>query len=69
LSEENGQHDLRIGDLVDVPEIKTVIQLGDLKDDELRRMIIETFVITAEVLNNLTSIFVSLAGREGRGVF
>jgi energy-coupling factor transporter ATP-binding protein EcfA2 len=54
---------------VDVPEIKTVIQLGDLKDDELRRMIIETFVITAEVLDNLRSIFVSLAGQEGRGVF
>ena len=58
-----------ISDLVEVPEIKTVIQLEDLKDSRLRQMIEDTFVLTSEVLDNLRAIFVSLSGSEGRGIF
>lgn len=60
---------LRIGDLVEVPEIRTVIQLEDLKDSNLRRMIVETFVLTSEVLNSLRSVFTCICGLEGRGIF
>ena len=60
---------MKIRDLVDVPEIRTVIQMEDLKDPELRSMILQTFVLTSEVLNNLRSVFTSLCGGKGRGIF
>ena len=66
LKEEKAE---RIGDLVEIPEIKTVIQLEDLKDPRLSRMILETFVLTREVRDNLTAILASLTGGEGRGIF
>ncbi|MBW1676553.1 MAG: hypothetical protein JRJ79_08095, partial [Deltaproteobacteria bacterium] len=60
---------LLIQDLVEVPEIRTVIQLQDMEDPRLRRMIADTFVITGEVADNLKSVFASLCSREGRGIF
>ena len=66
LKEEKAE---RIGDLVEIPEIKTVIQLEDLNDPRLSRMILETFVLTREVRDNLTAILESLTGGEGRGIF
>ena len=59
----------RIGDLVEIPEIKTVIQLKDLKESHLRRMILDSFVVTAEVMSSLETILTSLGKPEGRGVF
>ncbi len=59
----------RLGDLVEIPEIRTVIQLEDLKDPRLSRMILETFVLTQEVLDNLKAVLTSLSGDEGRGIF
>ena len=58
---------LLIRDLVEAPEIRTVIQLQDLTDPILSRMIRDTFVITGEVLDNLKSVFASLCGRQGQG--
>ena len=69
MTDEGKNLRLLIKDLVDVPEIKTVIQLEDLKAPELRRMIVETFVITGEVEENLRSIFTSLSRQKGRGIF
>ena len=60
---------LKIRDIVEVPEIRTVIQLDDLKDPGLRGMIVDSFVITSEVLQNLRAVLASLAGPEGRGIF
>ena len=60
---------LKIRDLVGIPDIRTVIQLEDLKNPDLRRMIIETFVLTREVIDNLGAVLISLTGNEGRGVF
>ena len=60
---------IRIGDLVEVPEIKTVIQLKDLERADLRRMILDSFVVTAEVSKSLEMLLKSLAGPEGRGTF
>jgi hypothetical protein len=60
---------LKIRDLIEVPEIKTVIQLKDLQESNLRQMILESFVVTAEVMKSLEMILRSLSGTEGRGVF
>ena len=66
---ESENKSLKIRDLVEVPDIRTVIQLEDVKDSNLRRMIVETFVLTSEVESNLQAVFTSLTGNEGRGIF
>ena len=60
---------IKISDLIEVPEIRTVIQLKDLKEATLRRMILDSFVVTSEALKSLELILASFSGREGRGVF
>jgi hypothetical protein len=69
LPNESLYASLKIHSLIEVPEIRTVIQLEDLKNPNLREMIIETFVITSEVLSNLQAVLASLTGSEGRGIF
>lgn len=58
----------RVEDLVEVPEIRTVIQLEDLKDPRLSRMLMESFVLTQEVSDNLKAVLESLCRKEGRGI-
>ncbi len=65
----NDEEALRIQDLVEIPDVKTVIQLEDLKDPGLSRMIAETFVLTREVVENLQAVFTGLSKRAGRGIF
>ncbi len=60
---------IKIGDLIDVPDIKTVIQLKDLQEEGLREMIINCFVVTSEVMENLNMVFTSLSRKEGKGIF
>jgi hypothetical protein len=60
---------LRVRDLIEIPEIKTVIQLKDLQESHLRRMILDSFVVTREVMKSLEMILISLSRPEGRGVF
>jgi len=60
---------IKVGDLVEIPPIKTVIQLKDLQEADLRGMILQSFVVTAEVLKSLEMILASLSGQEGRGTF
>jgi len=60
---------MRVGDLIEVPEIKTVIQLKDLKEPHLRRMILNSFVVTGEAQDSLERILNSFSQPEGRGVF
>jgi len=59
----------RVGDLIEIPEIKTVIQLKDLQESHLRRMILDSFVVTGEVQSSLEAILNSLSRHEGRGIF
>lgn len=54
---------------MEVPETRTVIQLQDLADPELRRLILDTFVVTGEVLDNLRAVLTSLYELQGRGIF
>lgn len=58
-----------VGDLIEVPEIKTVIQLKDIEKLELRQMILDSFIVTAEVRQNLEKIFSSLIKPTGSGAF
>ncbi|MGC8808771.1 MAG: DUF6079 family protein [bacterium] len=58
-----------VGDLIEVPEIKTVIQLKDKEKLELRQMILDSFIVTAEVRQNLEKIFNSLIKPTGSGAF
>ncbi len=60
--------ELRVEDLVEVPEIRTVVQLEDLKDPRLSRMLMESFVLTREVSENLKAVLESLCRKEGRGI-
>jgi energy-coupling factor transporter ATP-binding protein EcfA2 len=60
---------IKVGDLVEIPEIKTVIQLRDIEESSLRQMILDSFVVTTEVMKNLEMILTSLSKREGRGAF
>jgi hypothetical protein len=60
---------IKVGDLVEIPEIKTVIQLKDIEESNLRQMILDSFVVTTEVLKNLEMIFTSLSKPEGKGAF
>ncbi|MEW6377365.1 MAG: DUF6079 family protein, partial [Thermodesulfobacteriota bacterium] len=60
---------IKVGDLIEIPEIKTVIQLKDIEELSLRQMILDSFVVTTEVLKNLEMVFNSLSKPEGKGAF
>ncbi len=60
---------IKVGDLIEVPEIKTVIQLKDIEESSLRQMILDSFVVTTEVMKNLEMILTSLSKPEGKGAF
>ena len=47
---------VRIGDLVELPEVRTVIQLADLEDAELASRILEDFVLTEDCDTALRTI-------------
>ncbi|MFB3884745.1 MAG: DUF6079 family protein [Thermodesulfobacteriota bacterium] len=60
---------IKVGDLIEIPEIKTVIQLKDIEESSLRQMILDSFVVTTEVMKNLEMMLASLAKPEGKGAF
>jgi len=59
----------KIGDLIEVPEVKTVIQLKDTEDSRLRDLLARNFLITDEVALFFKSFFSSILEKEGRGFF
>ena len=64
-----GNKQLKIGDIVELPPVKTVVQLSDLQNSQLRESLLESFVITAEVEKNLKAILHTLNRQKGQGVF
>ncbi|MFO7814621.1 MAG: DUF6079 family protein [Halanaerobiales bacterium] len=60
---------MKIKDLVDVKEVRTVVQMADIKDPKLRDFLTESFVITAEVEKVMLSFFNDLVKKEGKGYF
>jgi len=60
---------LRVGDLVELPPVRTVIQLADLENEGLAREILEDFVLTADCDFALTALLDAMTGDEGQGFF
>lgn len=62
---------MKISDLIEVPEIRTVIQLADAEsqDRELRNELLETFVLTDEISSHLGLFLSGLSGKDGTGCF
>lgn len=60
---------LKIEDLVNVPEVKTVVQLSDRDDPELRQFLTDSFLLTAEVGKILTAFFGDVSREMGGGYF
>lgn len=60
---------IRIGDLVELPHVRTVVQLADLKDPELAGALLADFILTEDSDFALKTVFHSLADREGQGFF
>ncbi len=60
---------MKVKDLIYVPPVRTVIRLADLDDNELRRHLVETFVITGEVSFTLSTILNKIAASRGEGYF
>ncbi|MFW6256696.1 MAG: DUF6079 family protein [Bacillota bacterium] len=59
----------KIKNLIEIPEVKTVIQLSDINDPDLRNFLMESFLLTEEVKNVLVSFFRSVSKKEGKGFF
>ncbi len=60
---------VRIKDLVEVPRVRTVVQLKDIQDENMRRLLSENFLITDEVARVLRSVIRSIVDKEGKGFF
>ena len=60
---------MKVGDLIHVPPVRTVIRLADLGDSELRRHMIETFILTSEVSFAIFNIIKKIAASRGEGFF
>jgi len=60
---------MKIRDLIQVPPVRTVIRLADLHNRDLRRHMVETFILTSEVNFTLTNIFKKIATSLGEGFF
>ncbi|MEW5801753.1 MAG: DUF6079 family protein [bacterium] len=59
----------RIKDLIQVPEIRTVIRLSDVYDQGLRRSLFQNFVLTGEVADILQNLLSSVQRGKGEGAF
>lgn len=60
---------MRIKNLVNVKDVRTVVQIADILDPKLRDFLTESFVITDEVEKILLSFFKDLTANHGKGYF
>jgi hypothetical protein len=58
-----------VGDLVELPPVRTVVQLGDAADPGLAARLVDDFVLTADCDVALGAVLRSLAGERGEGIF
>ncbi len=58
-----------IKDLIELPEVKTVIQLSDLERPDLRQKLSESFILTEDVSLALTSCLEAMVSGRGKGIF
>lgn len=60
---------LKVGDLIEVPDVQTVVHLQDLTQPEYRRRLADSFVLTDEVKRHLLRLLASLSGHKGNACF
>ena len=60
---------VRIGELVELPRVRTVIQLADVSDETLARGILDDFVLTADCDFALSALLDAMTHDEGQGFF
>ncbi len=58
-----------IGDLIEVPPIRTVIQLVDARDEQLSEELLSSFVFTEEIRAFFSRLLPALEARTGIGAF
>ncbi|MEQ8186979.1 MAG: DUF6079 family protein [Candidatus Eremiobacterota bacterium] len=58
-----------VSDLISVPPVKTVIKFSDLLDEDLKKLLYESFILTGEVTENLTVILREISRKKGQGFF
>ena len=58
-----------VGDLIELPLVRTVVKLSDLEDDSLRDNIRDSFILTGEVKENFSVLFAGLLKNKGQGFF
>ncbi len=59
----------KIKELIEVPEVKTVIQMSDIEDSQLRNFLMESFLLTDEVEKILNSFLRDICQGQGKGYF
>ena len=59
----------KIKDLITLPEVRTVVQLSDLTDPALQEGLLAGFVLTEDVLANLTIFLDQIVSGRGTGIF
>ena len=59
----------RLRDLIELPSVRTVIQLSDTSDPKLKKLIGESFVLTQEVYFHFLTILQSIKEGQGEGFF
>jgi hypothetical protein len=58
-----------VKDLIEVPQVKTVIKFSDMADENLKKLLQESFILTGEVIENLTIILREISRKKGQGFF
>ncbi|HBT47116.1 MAG TPA: hypothetical protein DEA73_04410 [Peptococcaceae bacterium] len=58
-----------IGQLIEVPPVRTVIQLRDARDPRLQEDLVKSFVLTGEAEGALGAVLSAVARGEGQGFF
>lgn len=59
----------KIADLIEVPAVKTVIQMADIEDPELRKFLTDSFLLTSEVKKVFQAFFGNVINNSGNGFF
>lgn len=60
---------LRLEDLIEVPPVRTVIQIADIDHPERRQELVTSFVLTAEAEVALNNVLAAVAACRGKGFF
>ncbi len=60
---------MKVGDLIYTPPVRTVIRLADLDNSEMRRHMVESFILTNEVSFTISNIIKKIAASSGEGFF